>query len=160
MMATVTLDPKSTNTNVKIDNTSTQIQYDTMMQQWHPVLLPQDLNSVALSWSGLTKNGMGIPVGTLGLRKNGLFIAHYKESPTELEEQFLKLDTPGFALETYFNDTPEATAEGSGRLTDFTTADGKAFTGITADGTWMVGINCDVCKSPAPSYLGILKPCQ
>jgi hypothetical protein len=158
MIASFTLDPASGNTSVKIDNNSTIIQYDTMLQQWHPVFVPSDLSSVAFRWASLTKNGMGISLnGALGVRK--LFIAHYKESPKELEEQFLKLDTPGFALEEYTNSTPLAFNEGSARLSDFKTSNGKTFTGVTDDGTWLVGINCDICKSPAPSYLGILKPC-
>ena len=38
--------------------------------------------------------------------------------------------------------------------------DGKAFTGISTSGTWIVALRCGSCRNPAPWYLTVLKPCS
>ena len=35
---------------------------------------------------------------------------------------------------------------------------GNPFTGITSDGTWLVGLICGNCQNPAPWYLSVLVP--
>ena len=46
---------------------------------------------------------------------------------------------------------------------DFTTLKdktGASFTGVTSDGTWLVGLFCGLCRSPAPWYMTVLVPAQ
>jgi hypothetical protein len=42
----------------------------------------------------------------------------------------------------------------SAALSDCTDADGAPFPGFSSDGTWLVGLSCLACSSPAPLLLG------
>ena len=76
-------------------------------------------------------------------------------APGELESKFLDLDT---LATNYYRANID-----SGSVLDFTTLkddkSGASFPGITADGTWLVGLICGNCRNPAPWYMTILKPC-
>jgi hypothetical protein len=82
-------------------------------------------------------------------------VGHFTETPEELEKKFLSLDL--IAQKYYRADIQ------TGAMLDFTTLKddaGNSFTGVTDDGTWMVGLICGNCRNPAPWYMTILKPCM
>ena len=82
-------------------------------------------------------------------------VGHFTQTPDQLETRFLDLELIADTL--YRADIP------SGSVLDFATLEdssGTSFTGVDAQGTWLVGSICGVCRNPAPWYMTVLKPCS
>ena len=80
-------------------------------------------------------------------------VGHYTQTATELETQFLDLET--IAQTLYPMDIPYGTVLDFSMLMD---KGGNAFKGIDSTGTWLVALVCTTCRNPAPWYLTILQP--
>jgi hypothetical protein len=112
---------------------------------------------MTLDWKEMVTRGANNALGAVfkdGYVTNAI-VGHYSETPAELEAKFLDLDM--IATKYYRADIA------SGAMLDFTTLKddaGNSFTGVTDDGTWMVGLICGNCRNPAPWYMTILKPCM
>ena len=154
MLQAFQLDDASTNTAVTLTNTSTRLSYHANLHSLHPTGIPAGTAAVTLDWGQLGSNALGDEI-TNDTRTNitSAIVGHYSQTPTELESQFLDLQT--IAEDLYTADIT------SGFVLDFTTlkdASGNSFPGIDSTGTWLVGLICGVCRNPAPWYLTILEP--
>ena len=160
MLQSFELDPASTNTAVTMTNSSTTLTYTADMHSLHPTGVPVGTAALTLDWTTLSTNGLGVPLsdnasaGTVPRTNIGnAIVGHYTQTPSQLEGQFLDLQT--IATSLYKAEIPYGT------VLDFTTLKddaGNAFTGIDATGTWLVALICTNCRNPAPYYLTILEP--
>lgn len=109
-----------------------------------------------VNWSGLTKTGDGNDVPFTGIDR--VLVGFYEGRDVEY------LETNIFDIEIDPNATiweVEVEEGRSANLADATARDGgDAFPGfdIDAEGTWLLGLFCSGCTSPAPVFLTILDP--
>lgn len=103
--------------------------------------------SYTLDWSAVTLDGGG---GSFDpLRADRLFVGHVaEEGEAELQAEFLTLLDE--ADQIYHEDVYAETWADLGLATD---ASGASFPGFSEGGTWLVGVECTVCPSPAPVLL-------
>lgn len=100
-----------------------------------------------LDWSSVTTDGAGNAFDPS--RADRLFIGHTSESTdAEIEDSFLSLLDDADAV--YREDVYAQTSAELGAATD---EEGTAFPGFTADGAWLIGLECTDCTSPAPLAL-------
>jgi hypothetical protein len=157
MIQAFKLDSSSSNTNVKLDDSSTGLQYTADLHSLQPTTIPAGQASIKLDWGGLKKDALAIPNMDFDPTSiTEVLLGHYTETPTELEgDKFLDLDL--IATDLFKGSV------GSGTSIDFSTLktdSGKSFSGIDSSGTWLVALRCENCRNPAPRYLAILKPCS
>jgi hypothetical protein len=157
MLQSFELDPNSSNTKVTLTNSSTTLTYHADLQSLHPTGVPAGTANLTLDWSQIDKNALGNSFGNMpGSPTTSItsaIVGHYTQSLSQLESQFLDLETVAQDLYTASIDF--------GNTLDFTTLkdnNNNSFTGITSDGTWLVALRCGACQNPAPWYLTVLKP--
>jgi hypothetical protein len=157
MLQSFELDDSSTNTMVTMTNTSTTLTYSANLHSLHPTGVPAGTAALTLDWSQIQTNALGNSFGNSpGYPTTAItsaVVGHYSQSLSELETQFLSLDT---IAQDYYTATIRY-----GNTLDFTTltdSAGNPFTGVTSDGTWLVGLQCGNCQNPAPWYLTVLVP--
>lgn len=154
MIQAFKLDPASSNTAVKVDDNSTGLTYTADLHSLQPVMITAGQAVIKLEWgTTIKKNALGIEFDPTSITE--AILGHYTQSPTELQTKFLDLEL--IATDLY------RTQIASGTSVDFSTmktTDGKAFTGISSAGTWIVALRCGSCRNPAPWYLTVLKPCS
>jgi hypothetical protein len=153
MLQAFNLDATASGTSVPLTNDSTKLSYSANLHDLTITGVPGGTAALTLDWSQMTTNGLGRPFSQSVI--TSAIVGHYRQTPTQLEAQFLDLDS--LALATYRADIE------AGSVLDFTTlkdANGGSFPGIDNDGTWLVGLICGNCRNPAPWYMTILKPCS
>jgi hypothetical protein len=148
------LDPGSSNTEVKLTDASVKLEWTANLHDLIPTGIPKGQPAVTLDWGDMTKTGLGTVFDPTQITR--ALVAHYAVGSGELEKDFLN-------IELIATDLYETKVE-SGTSVDFSTMtqkrDGKPFPGIDDPGTWLVALQCGVCRNPSPWYLSILKPCQ
>ncbi|HEY3498775.1 MAG TPA: hypothetical protein VGK73_28990, partial [Polyangiaceae bacterium] len=155
MIQSFKLDPASTSTTVALSDTSTTLTYTADLESLQPTLIPLATSAITVNWRDVMLTALGgefLPQQITDVR-----IAHYTETPAELETQFLDLEYIDEA--TYEVNIESGVSVSLDQLKD---ANGVAFPGITADGTWILALICrsGQCRNPAPWYITTLKPCQ
>jgi hypothetical protein len=157
MLQSFELDPSSTNTTVTLTNSSTTLTYTADLHSLHPTGVPAGTAALTLDWSQIQNNALGNSFGNTAnyptTSITSAIVGHYTQSLSELESQFLDLQT--IAQDLYTAKTPY------GNTLDFTTlrdSNGNSFPGVSSDGTWLVGLICGTCQNPAPWYLSVLEP--
>ena len=151
MLQQFQLDDSSSNTSVTLSNSSTTLTYTANLHSAPPTGVPSGVAGLSLDWSQIQTNALGNPFDPTSITSAN--VGHYKQSLSQLETQFLDLQT--IAEEFYTVDIP------SGTTLDFTTlkdSNNNAFTGVTSDGVWLVALQCGNCQNPAPWYLTVLEP--
>jgi hypothetical protein len=153
MIQAFDLDTTSTNTMVTLTNTSTKLSYHADLHSVRPTGVPAGTAAMMLDWSSMMgkMTALGTPFDPTQI--TNVIVGHYNLSISQLESQFLDLET--IATDLYQLDI------GAGTVLDFTMlkdAQGNSFTGVTSDGTWLVGLRCGMCRNPAPWYLSVLVP--
>jgi hypothetical protein len=148
------LDPTSSNTQVKITDTSTKLDWTANLRDLTPTGIPKGTSAVTLDWGDMTKTGLGTVFDPTQITR--ALVAHYTDGSGQLEKDFLNIEL--IATDLY------ETKVDSGTSIDLSTmtkkSDGKSFPGIDDTGTWLVALQCGGCRNPSPWYLSILKPCQ
>jgi hypothetical protein len=152
MIQAVKLDPASSNTAVAVTNDSTKLDYEVDLLSLTPTMVPADQADLTVSWEDIMTNAMGHTFKPTQITE--VRIAHYTETQAELEQQFLDLEL--IAQNTWRDAEVAGTTSSLSSLKDET---GATFPGISADGTWILGLVCGTCRNPAPWYITILKPC-
>ena len=153
MIQSFVLDPTSTNTAVTVTDMSTTLMYTANLHMLQPTMIPAGKAAITLDWSMMTTNALGNPFTSQSI--TNALVAHYTQTPAELEQQFLNLEL--IATNLYQGGIS------SGTVVDFSTlqdSNGNRFSGIDATGTWIVALQCGNCRNPAPWYLSILQPCN
>ena len=157
MLALFEPNPSETNTEVRLDDDSTRLDYVADLTSLDRVAIPAGTADVVLDWSDeelLTTTATGKP--WFATRITDVQIAHYRtKTPGALETEFLDLE--GVADELY---SINLSAGQSVRLSRLTDDEGTAFVGIDDEGTWIAALKCASCSNPAPLFLTILEPCS
>jgi hypothetical protein len=152
MMQSFLLDETSENTTVTLTDDSTGLEYETDLEALQPTLVVAGSNTTVIDWEDMLLTSLGTEFKPNQITEAR--IAHYTETPAELEAKFLDLEI--IAQETY------ETAVESGvsiSFDKFKNEAGATFPGITSEGTWILALSCGACRNPAPWYMTILKPC-
>jgi hypothetical protein len=153
MIQSFRLSADSTNTHVALENDSTGLDFSVDLESLEPVVLPRDEAGVTVDWTDMTVNALGgafIPTSI-----TEVLVAHYSETPAELEAQFLDLDL--IAQDLWRTDVPSGTSLDLSLLSN---AAGSNFSGINDEGTWIVALICGSCANPAPWYISRLETCD
>lgn len=109
----------------------------------------------ALDWSGLAHDAQGLDFNSLAV--TDLMVAYYADlSPADLESNFLDLEL--LATDLWTASHPSGTSTDLSALTN--AADGSAFPGFQADGTWLFALRCSTCPNPAPLFLTVVQPAR
>lgn len=172
MVQAFTVDPMSTNAAITIgsstalapgadghtggtDGPAMHVTYDVDLEALTPVAVPAATPGLTVDWSQMTTNGLGRPWQTRSL--NRALIGRYRQSLTELENQFLNLETASEEIYSL-----EITTDDPVSLAGAVTETGQPFPGVDEDGVWVLALFCDpsYCGNPAPWYLTILEPCN
>jgi hypothetical protein len=153
MIQAFDLDDSSTNTTVTLTNTSTKLSFQADLHSAHPTGVPAGTAALMLDWSSMMgkMTALGTPFDPTQITH--AIVGHYNLSISQLEAQFLDLQT--IATDLYQVDIP------AGTVLDFTTltdAKSNPFPGVSSDGTWLVGLICGMCRNPAPWYMTVLVP--
>lgn len=152
MIQSVKLDPASSNTTVAVTNDSTKLDYEVDLLSLTPTMVPAGQADLTVSWEEILTNAMGHTFKPTQITE--VRVAHYTESQEELEGQFLDLEL--IAQNTWRDQEIAGTSVSLSTLKDEA---GGTFPGISAEGTWVLGLVCGSCRNPAPWYLTVLKPC-
>jgi len=153
MIQSMKLDPASTNTKITLTNDSTKLEYEADLHSLTPTVVPASTADLKISWEDILKNAMGNTFQPTQITE--VRVAHYTQTAAELEQKFLDLEL--IAENTWRNTDLAGTDASLSTLKDDA---GQAFPGVSASGTWMLGLVCGACRNPAPWYLTVLKPCQ
>jgi len=145
-------DGPSTNTTVKLTNSSTTLTYTANLHSAMPTGVPTGTAAIMLDWGMMTTNALGQPFVTTNI--TSALVGHYTQDAAYLESHFLDLET--LATTLYRGTIPSGTVVD---LSMLMTTGGQAFTGIDDTGTWLIGLECGNCGIPAPWYLSVLKAC-
>ncbi len=152
MVQAFSLDPDSTNTEVVITPDSATLSYTADMTTLAPVQIPAGTANILVNWEEIATNALGREFEERSIEE--VMVAKYSLSPAELQTQFLDLEI--IADEMYRG--PVVAGEEL-VLSDLSDANGMPFTGITADGTWIVALVCGYCGNPAPWYITLVQAC-
>lgn len=153
MLKFFTLNPAIENTTVSIDNSSATLDFTADLRGQSRIPVAAGNPSINLDWSNVVTNSLGNPFVPTQITR--VVVAHYPMDVCQLENQFLHLETIHDAW--YEKQLLEVTQTFD--LSQLTDAGGNSFPGITADGTWIVGLFCGSCGNPAPWFMTILQPC-
>jgi hypothetical protein len=154
ILQTFQLDPSSSNTEVKMTDSSVKLDWSANLHDLTPTGIPKGQAGITFDWGDMTKTGLGTPFDPTQITR--VLVGHYNEGSGQLEKDFLDIEL--IAADLYEKNIDAGTS------VDFSTmktkSDGKSFPGIDDTGTWVVALQCGVCRNPSPWYLSILMPCQ
>jgi len=153
MLQSFQLDPNSTNSTVTMTSNSTKLTYQANLHGLVATGIPAGQATITLDWSQMKTNALGNTFTPTSI--TSALLAHYVQTPAQLEANFLDLESIAATLYKTPIDT--------GTTVDFSSlqdGNGAAFPGIDGTGTWIVALQCGGCRNPAPWYLSILKPCS
>ncbi len=156
MIVYIRPDPNETNTEVRITNDSTVLDYTVDMLSMSRITLPSGVANIKVDWTddtALSTNAIGNEF--LPTAITDIMIGHYADkTPEQVQEQFLDIDRNADEMWTKYMPTGTNTL-----LSELTNEAGEPFTGIDDNGTWLIALMCGDCTSPAPWFLTILEPC-
>ncbi len=143
----------STNTRVDAPAGCGIVDFEADLASAAPVVVPKR-GPFSLEWRGVSVNGLGNPFAHGGVDR--LLLGFYAGmSVTDVEARVFDLEL--IATELYDLRLGSRSAD-LGLATERAT--GAPFTGIERDedGTWVLGLLCSTCQSPAPLLLSVLTP--
>ena len=148
-------EPEGKKSSSLFDDDSAQLDFDVDLQSADALCSAPDVAGTTIDWSGVTNDAYGRPLDLALV--NNLVIGHVaEENLDDVEELFLRLYEE--ADQVYDLDVNSLTfADLSGAVSRL---DGTStFGGFTADGTWVVAIECtrQECTNPAPLLLAVIE---
>ena len=157
MLKFFVLDPDSDNTEVVIDNDSTEMEYQVILADIPKVPVPEGTNELVLDWEDMVDGPNAFANKWLTAQITEVVIARYDMSLKELEEEFLFLEE---LADGWWSG--EVIAGESIDLDTLVDEDGEEFEGVEDDGaTWIAAAFCRAtCNNPAPWSITVLKPCS
>jgi hypothetical protein len=145
------LDAASTNTQVTMTTQSTGLQYTVDIASAAPNLVPAGNPALSIEWGDMELTSLGTEFSVNNVTE--ALVAKYPLTVAELEANFLDLEI--IAERMYRGPVTSGTSIDLSTLKD---ANGAAFPGADAGGTWIVALFCGSCANPAPWYLSVLQP--
>ncbi|HWP05741.1 MAG TPA: hypothetical protein VNN72_08370 [Polyangiaceae bacterium] len=133
------------------------LDYKALLSTLTPLSVPKAGGSWVLDWKGMNTDSQG---GKLDKTKiDRMLIGFYAgETPETLEKKFLDLEEiPTESWEIKWDELVQY-VEINGAANR--KAGGAPFSGFerSEQGTWIMGLFCDACQSPAPFVVTVLKP--
>lgn len=155
MLALFTLSPASTNTELRLTNNATVLDYTVDLRTPKRLPIPVGRADLVFDWTALRKNAMGREFDDTYITH--LTVAHYASwTLADMEAQFLTMNDK--ADQTWKGEIVQGTAMSLSETVDATR---QPFPGIDRTGIWVIALFCDVsCNNPAPWFLTILQPCE
>ena len=142
--------PGESATEVAFSNTTAALDFQADLHSGEALKTLSDLDAYTLDWSGVTEdcNGHELDSSTA----DSLLLGHTSTTDiTELENSFVQLlDVADELYRLYVYGETDA------NLFDAQDEEGNSFSGFTQDGTWVVGLECSSCLSPAPLTLTVV----
>lgn len=145
-------DPASDVLRASFTDDTGSLSFEVDLHSATPLSAPSGTGSIAFDWSAATVEASGQPFDTA----NGdrLLLGHVADATvTDVEAGFLTVLES--ADELYQADTYGLTRIDLSGATE--RSSGAAFGGFTADGVWLIGIECTTCTSPAPLILSVVE---
>jgi len=166
MIAGIELNADTENTQVIVDNNSTQLDYGVDFSRSQPTLIPAGTANITVDWSGMETTSRG---ETDPAKLNAAGLPFMKRSITEVRvgrytqtEDELKQREAVLKIDDLADATFTASVE-SGATLDLSTLkdpSGNAFTGIDSSHTWILALINTDSNNPAPWYLTFLNACD
>lgn len=171
MIGAMQLDDSSSNTELKIENSYTKLEYSVDFGNAQPTLVPTGKANLTIDWSGMEtkksdesdpakQNAMARPFMTRSIK--AVKVARLTETEDEVKqkETLLKIydNGKGMTDPVFFDGQVQ-----SGSKLDLSTlkdADGNSFKGIDSDHRWILALINTDSANPAPWYFTFLKPCN
>jgi hypothetical protein len=153
MVQAFQLDPSSSNTDVTMTNSSIQLDWTANLHDLTPTGIPPGEPGITLDWGNMTTTALGTPFDPTQITR--ALVAHYNMGSGQIEKDFLDIEL--VATDLYETKVDYGT---SVDFSSMTKADGSVFPGLDDTGTWLVALQCGMCRNPSPWYISILKPCQ
>ncbi len=156
--------PKSnTQVDAPANDPCTLLDFKADLTSLTPVQVPKNAPWI-LSWAGVKEDSQGNPLAAASISR--LLLGFYaNKTVQDLEDDFLNLEisdteswelalkaTKEADLSSATNRNPAGNHDGSG--TKFAGFDQEQ------EGTWIMGLFCDSCQSPAPLIVTILEPSE
>lgn len=139
----------STNTDVVLDPACGMLDFSADLRSLTRLPVPAE-GPWTLDWSGLTQDGHGVPMETGNV--SSVMVGYFAdESAADLEARFLDLELLADRMWTQ-----EVEGGTYATLDSLVDADGAAFEGFDAEGTWILALRCGLCANPAPLFLSVL----
>lgn len=137
-----------TNVEVPLPDPCGSLDWSVELETMSPISAPAE-DPWVVDWSGLTADGQGDILDVADIDQ--LMVAHYTgETLASLEEQFLDIELISDAQWTMpVANVTQADLSGL-------TGTGE-FGGFTADGIWLLSLQCTSCPNPAPLFLGAVQ---
>jgi hypothetical protein len=124
------------------------VRYTTDLAEVAPVAVRAGDPAIRVDWSGVSTDSLGATMGAGSADE--LFLVRTALTPAELEASIYDLDA--VAEERWSMPIGHVTAADLSGLEGDTT-----FTGIDRESTWLLGLNCRGCSTPAPRLLTVLE---
>ncbi len=153
MIQAFSLSAAETNTEVTITPASSSLTYEADLTSLTPVRIPTGVVNILVDWKQMQTNALGNEFEPRSIDE--VVVAKYSRTPQELQAEFLDLEVD---FDEMFRGVVAAGEELA--LTELTDDAGRRFTGISADGTWILALVCGYCANPAPWYLTLLQACS
>jgi hypothetical protein len=134
--------------DVAIDSASSTLDATVDVEAVVPIVV-EPRPDLILDWSGLTRDGLGNPVDLR--RVDTLALARYDLDLEQLPTVLFDLDRAAAARWT-------APVAGRTSLSLAALEGTGAFTGVSAEGTWLLTLICSTCTNPAPKAAFVLTP--
>lgn len=157
MVQALQIDPNEVTTDISVTNDSSSLVYSTDLTTVLPVQVPAANANITVDWKPLQEVALN-GLGDLWTERqiDEVMVAQYSLSPEELTQQFLSLEK--ISDQMFRGPVLAGASLNLSTLTEETS--GAPFTGIDANGTWILALKCTKCTNPAPWFLTILKTCQ
>jgi hypothetical protein len=160
------LDADSNNTEVKLDNDSTKLEYDVDFSKSDDTFVPMGKADITVDWSRMETTSMsetdpakfnaaGLPFLKRSIKQ--VKVGRYSKTEAELKQKEIVLKIDDLADATFVGDVTSGSKLDLSTLKD---ADGNAFQGIDSSHTWILALVNTDSKNPAPWYLTFLKGCD
>ncbi|HEY3498781.1 MAG TPA: hypothetical protein VGK73_29020 [Polyangiaceae bacterium] len=150
------LDPDSENTTVTLTETSAPLAYTIELTDIEPVPVRAGSTAIDVDWSELLATPWGTEFYPEAIDE--IRVSRFDETLDELEARFFELE--GLARETYRVEVDSLTSTTTS-LEEAVTDEDEPFTGITAQGTWLLDLRCNYsCVNPVPRFVAHLTACS
>jgi hypothetical protein len=128
--------------------TAARVTYASDLAETEPLVVRAGEPALRMDWTGVSVESLG---GTMGPGSaDTLFVVHTALSPAELDAHVY--DLAAVATQRWTMPLGHTTTADLSELTG-----SESFAGITAEGTWLLGLECGGCTTPAPRLLTVLE---
>jgi hypothetical protein len=160
------LDAGTENTEVILDNNSTQLDYGVDFSKSQPTLIPAGTADITVDWSGMETtsrsetdpaklNAAGLPFLKRSIKQ--VKVGRYTQTEEALKQKETILKIDDLADATFVGTVSSGATLSLSALKD---SSGNSFAGIDSSHTWILALINTDSNNPAPWYLTFLHACN